>query len=166
MPGWGDCSAIHKAFTLSLSQARIIGKVEAGTSISIIRVFKEGNYQVEAPGQDRGDEIGDINRALEQFKGNVERVQRMEVERLEAEKRASVERQEACMFMANDFESSVGQIITSVSSLADSMRGTAQSMADIASNAVWNSATELAGEAQQLEQKVGEFIDHLRSVTS
>ncbi|WP_282611258.1 methyl-accepting chemotaxis protein [Pelagibius sp. Alg239-R121] len=98
-------------------------------SISVIKRLMEGDYNVEVPGQDRSDEIGDINRALEQFKGNAERVQRMEEDKLKAEKRASAERQEARMTMANDFESSVGQIISSVSSSADGMRTTAQNMA-------------------------------------
>ncbi|CAN0605526.1 unnamed protein product, partial [Ectocarpus sp. 12 AP-2014] len=123
----------------------------------------EGDYQVEVPDQDRGDEIGDINRALEQFKGNAEQVQRMEVEKLEAEKRASVERQEARMSMANDFEASVGEIISSVSSSADGMRGTAQSMADAANQSSGQASvvTEAAEEASANVQSVAAATEEL-----
>ncbi len=132
-------------------------------SIAVISRLMEGDYKIEVPGQDRGDEIGDINRALEQFKDNAERVQRMEEEKLEAEKRASVERQEARMSMANDFESSVGQIISSVSSSADGMRTTAQNMAATAnqSSSQASVVTTAAEEASANVQSVAAATEEL-----
>lgn len=146
-----------------LSICQILIRKPLQNSISIIKVLMEGNYQVEVPDQDRGDEIGDINRALEQFKGNAEQVQRMEVEKLEAEKRASVERQEARMSMANDFEASVGEIISSVSSSADGMRDTAQSMADAANQSSGQASvvTEAAEEASANVQSVAAATEEL-----
>ena len=146
-----------------LSICQILIRQPLQRSISIIKRLMEGDYRVEVPDQDRGDEIGDINRALEQFKGNAEQVQRMEAEKLETEKRASVERQEARMAMANDFESSVGQIITSVSGSADSMRGTAQSMADAAnqSSSQASVVTEAAEEASSNVQSVAAATEEL-----
>ena len=134
-------------------------------SISVIKRLMDGDYKVEVTGQERGDEIGDINRALEQFKGNAERVQRMEEEKLQAEVQASKDRQEARMKMANDFESSVGQIISSVSSSANGMRSTAQNMASTANQSSEQASvvTTAAQEASANVQSVAAATEELSS---
>ncbi len=145
--------------------SRIMIRNPLQQSISVIKRLMEGDFKTEVPGQERGDEIGDINRALEQFKGNAERVQRMEEEKLEAEKRASVERQEARMTMANDFEDSVGQIISSVSSSAGDMRQTAQDMAATANQSSSQAAVvaTAAEEASANVQSVAAATEELSS---
>ncbi|WP_085902146.1 methyl-accepting chemotaxis protein [Kiloniella majae] len=132
-------------------------------SISIITSLMQGNYNVEVSGQDRGDEIGDINRALEQFKANAERVSQMEAEKLEAEKRASEERQESRMQMANDFEESVGQIISSVSSSAHEMRSSAETMSNAASQSSSQASvvTDAAQDASANVQSVAAATEEL-----
>ncbi len=132
-------------------------------SMSVIEALMAGNYKVEVSGQDRGDEIGDINRALEQFKGNAEQVHRMEEEKLLAEQKASEDRHTARMSMANDFEASVGKIISSVSSSANGMRTTAQNMAG-AANQSSNQAsvvTEAAEAASVNVQSVAAATEEL-----
>ena len=148
-----------------LGLCQIVIRKPLEKSIAVIKLLMEGNYQIQIPDQERRDEIGDINRALEQFKGNAERVQRMEAEKLEAEKRAAEERQEARIAMANDFEATVGQIISSVSTSADSMRGTAKSMAEVAGRSVDQASvvTDAAGEASSNVQSVATATEELSS---
>ncbi|MEH6632060.1 MAG: methyl-accepting chemotaxis protein [Halopseudomonas aestusnigri] len=149
--------------TALLLMSRVMIRNPLQGSMTVITALMEGNYNVEVTGQDRGDEIGDINRALEQFKANAERVSLMEVEKLEAEKRASDERQESRMQMANDFETSVGQIISSVSGSADNMRTTAESMAGAAtqSSSQADVVTGAAEEASMSVQSVAAATEEL-----
>ncbi|WP_085908091.1 methyl-accepting chemotaxis protein [Kiloniella majae] len=132
-------------------------------SMAVITSLMQGDYNVEVKGQDRGDEIGDINRALEQFKANAERVSQMEAEKLEAEKRASEERQESRMQMANDFEESVGQIISSVSSSAHEMRSSAETMSNAASQSSSQASvvTDAAQDASANVQSVAAATEEL-----
>ncbi|MFD2207372.1 methyl-accepting chemotaxis protein [Kiloniella antarctica] len=136
-----------------LLMSRIMIRNPLQGSMTVIHALMDGNYKVEVTGQDRGDEIGDINRALEQFKGNAERVNLMEAEKVESERRASDERQESRMQMANDFETSVGQIISSVSGSAENMRASAESMAGAASQSS-DKADVVTGAAQEASMSV------------
>ncbi len=69
---------------------------------------------VEVDYQARGDEVGDMARAVQVFKDNALEKQRLEQERQEQEKRVAAEKQAAMTSLANEFEQSVAGKVTSV----------------------------------------------------
>ena len=80
-----------------------------------------GNLAVEVPGVGRGDEVGEMAKAVEIFKSNAVARQALEVEQREAETRATSGRKADMNKMANDFEAAVGQIVEAVSSASSQL---------------------------------------------
>jgi methyl-accepting chemotaxis protein len=80
-----------------------------------------GNLAVEVPGVGRGDEVGEMAKAVEIFKSNAVARQTLEVEQREAEIRATSGRKADMNKMANDFEAAVGQIVEAVSSASSQL---------------------------------------------
>ena len=75
-----------------------------------------GNLAVEVPGIGRGDEIGEMAKAVEVFKSNAVARQSLETEQRAAETRAVASRKSDMNKMADDFEAAVGRIVETVSS--------------------------------------------------
>ncbi|MBR1274532.1 methyl-accepting chemotaxis protein [Bradyrhizobium sp. AUGA SZCCT0283] len=80
-----------------------------------------GNLAVEVPGVGRGDEVGEMAKAVEIFKSNAIARQALEAEQREAETRAMSGRKADMNKMANDFEAAVGQIVEAVSSASSQL---------------------------------------------
>ena len=80
-----------------------------------------GNLAVEVPGVGRGDEVGEMAKAVEIFKSNAVARQALEAEQREAETRATSGRKADMNKMANDFEAAVGQIVEAVSSASSQL---------------------------------------------
>jgi HAMP domain-containing protein len=70
-----------------------------------------GNLAVEVPGIGRGDEIGEMAKAVEVFKSNAVARQSLEAEQRAAETRAVASRKADMNKMADDFEAAVGRIV-------------------------------------------------------
>ncbi|MCH7711297.1 MAG: CHASE3 domain-containing protein [Proteobacteria bacterium] len=113
----------------------------------------KGDKSVDIPGTDRGDEIGDMAGAVQIFKDNAIEKDRMEEERAEAEKKAEEEKRQAELQLADDLESSVKEIVESVSSSATEMESTAQSMSANAEQSTRQSAV-VAAAAEQASTNV------------
>ena len=77
----------------------------------VLNELASGNKAVEIPYATRGDEIGDNARAAKTFKDNLLRMEEMEAEQKENEKRAVAERQAAMQKMTDEFEAAVGGIV-------------------------------------------------------
>ena len=75
-----------------------------------------GNLAVEVPGVGRGDEVGEMAKAVEIFKSNAVARQSLEIEQRAAETRAVASRKSDMNKMADDFEAAVGRIVETVSS--------------------------------------------------
>jgi methyl-accepting chemotaxis protein len=80
-----------------------------------------GKLDVEVPGIGRGDEVGEMAKAVEIFKSNAVARQSLEAERREAEARAATGRKADMHKMANDFETAVGRIVDAVSSASSQL---------------------------------------------
>ncbi|MEO9904235.1 MAG: methyl-accepting chemotaxis protein [Nisaea sp.] len=128
-------------FTLSITRplsnlVRVMGNVA------------QGDYDAKVPAQDRGDEIGDIARALlffqEKGRENVALVARQEVEREEADR----SRVESLQGMASEIERTAGDAVQEVSSNAQKMDEETGAMSESASN-VHSSTGRVASAAQQ-----------------
>src|SRR6266702_3860286 len=91
-----------------------------------------GNLDVEVPGIGRGDEVGEMAKAVEVFKSNAISRQALEAEQKEAESRAVARRQADMIKLADDFESAVGEIIDTVSSASTELEVSATSLTQTA----------------------------------
>jgi methyl-accepting chemotaxis protein len=116
---------------------------------NVMTELANGNKTVDVEGADRGDEIGDMSRAVQVFKDNALEMDRMQAEQEEAKQRAEEERRQAVLDMADNFEASVKGVVELVSSASTEMEATAQSMTSTAETAsdratVVASASELA----------------------
>ncbi len=90
-----------------------------------------GDHQIEVPASGRRDEIGEMSSAVQVFKDNaIERIA-LEIQQKQATKQAEQEKQELMQNLADDFDSSVGGIINTVSAASAELNSTAQSMTSI-----------------------------------
>ncbi|MBT1508953.1 cache domain-containing protein [Bradyrhizobium sp. SRL28] len=94
-----------------------------------------GNLAVEVPGVGRGDEVGEMAKAVEIFKSNAVARQTLESEQREAEIRATSGRKADMNKMANDFEAAVGQIVEAVSSASSQLEVSAGTLTATAERA-------------------------------
>jgi methyl-accepting chemotaxis protein len=77
-----------------------------------MRELAQGKFDVALPGLSRKDEIGNIAKAVDEFKVKAaEKAQREAEEKADQDKRADVERQTALAKMADEFQAVVGGIV-------------------------------------------------------
>ncbi len=134
-----------------------------------------GEDAVTVPGGTRGDEIGAMSRA---FEDNARRVAALAQRQREQEVVAIRERREATLKLADDFERSVGGIVTLVSAAATEMQASAtqltasahetaaQSVAvSAASEEAGTNVTSVASAAEELGASVGEISRQIETST-
>ncbi|HLH89073.1 MAG TPA: methyl-accepting chemotaxis protein [Xanthobacteraceae bacterium] len=106
-----------------------------------MRELAQGDFAVQLPGLDRRDEVGQMARAVEEFKLQaVAKAQREATER--EEKNREIERARAAELQnfADRFETTVGEIVDKVSSTSGSLESAANTMSKTA-----QTTRELAG---------------------
>lgn len=135
----------------TLTVRSVTGPLKAITA-AISRLAK-GDKSSPIPARDRHDEIGDMAKAVQVFKDNAIRMDQMEAEKAEADKRAESEKRATMNRLADDFEASVGHVVQSVSTAASQMRSTAQSMSSLAQQTS-NQASTVASAADQASANV------------
>jgi methyl-accepting chemotaxis protein len=94
-----------------------------------------GNLAVEVPGVGRGDEVGEMAKAVEIFKSNAVARQSLEAEQRAAETRAVATRKADMNKMADDFEAAVGRIVETVSSASGQLEVSAGTLTATAERA-------------------------------
>jgi methyl-accepting chemotaxis protein len=87
-----------------------------------------GDLSVDIIEASRGDEIGDMAKALQVFKANAAAMLRLEAEQTELGQRAEEQKKQALRAMADGFEVRIGGIVGAVSGAAAAMQNTAKSM--------------------------------------
>ena len=112
-----------------------------------------GDLDVGIPAIGQKDEVGEMAQAVQVFKENAIENRRLQAEQQEAEKRAEQEKRAAMMKLADDFDSSVGHIVDTVTSSANEMQSTATSMSSI-SEETSSQATTVAAAAEQASANV------------
>jgi methyl-accepting chemotaxis protein len=180
-----------------LTSSRIINRLKA--MIDVMGRLAQGDTEVEIPALDRADEIGEMAHAVQVFKENGIEQRRLEAEtkearireekdkeerlaeasrREQAEVEAEAERQSQVMEerralmnkLADDFETSVGGVVQSVSASSIELKASAQSMSSTAeetnaqSSAVAAAAEQasanvqtVAAAAEELSASIGEI---------
>ncbi|MEO0698507.1 MAG: HAMP domain-containing protein, partial [Pseudomonadota bacterium] len=143
------------AVSLFWARAIILNVVGSVRSITAsMQGLADGDTKVAIPGQARNDELGDMARALTVFQSatlslrdlTAERARDAET-RLEDEKAANAQAQglrseqsAVLSDLAQGFEVSVGEVIASVQSAADTLRSTSAGMVDLATDSVGQSS--------------------------
>lgn len=110
-----------------------------------------GQLTVDVPGVAKRDEIGVMARAVQVFKDNMADAERLRAEKAELTAQAVKERQVAMLRLADDFENSVGNIVTTVSDASTRLQGAAQSMSSAAAEAADKAGVVSTASAQASE---------------
>jgi len=148
--GTGGAIALAILIAVLLSRG-ITGPI--GSMTDAMNRLADNDLDVEVPGQERKDEIRDMAAAVQVFKENAERVQRMEAEEESRQRRAEEEKRRAMEDLARSFEDSVGKVVADLMSFAEDVRTRAQGMAS-ASDDARNRATTVAGSSEQSSANV------------
>ncbi|WP_171580418.1 methyl-accepting chemotaxis protein [Bradyrhizobium australiense] len=112
-----------------------------------------GKLDVEVLGIGRGDEVGEMAKAVEVFKSNAVARQSLEAERHAAETRAVASRKADMNKMADDFETAVGRIVEAVSSASSQLEVSAGTLTSTAERAQ-ELATTVAAASEEASTNV------------
>ena len=127
-----------------------------------------GDLDAEVPEVGREDEIGQMAAAVQVFKDNAIEVKRLEAEQAEQGRIAEEKKRQMMLVMANDFETSVGGVVETVSTAASQMQNSASmlsSNAEQTSNLSSNVAAS-SEEASTNVQTVASAAEELSSSIS
>ena len=124
-----------------------------------------GKLDVEVPGVGRGDEVGEMAKAVEVFKSNAVARQSLEAEQRAAEGRAVASRKADMSKMADDFEAAVGRIVETVSSASSQLEVSAGTLTTTAERAQVLTTTVAAAseEASTNVQSVASATEEMAS---
>ncbi|WP_209016940.1 methyl-accepting chemotaxis protein [Roseibium aggregatum] len=140
------------AFVLNLAITRPIR-----TITGVMDRLARGEYDVEIPGLDRGDEVGDMSRTVQIFRDNgIERAQLQEQNA--REEAARQERQERIDRLIDGFRATAEEALGAVGSTANSLDNTAQALTEI--------ARDSAGYANQTQESSNETTNNVQTVAS
>ena len=140
--GIGLVGGIVLAFFIGRGIARPI----SGMTTTMAKLAA-GNHDVEIPGADSHDEIGDMARAVKVFKDNMLDAERLAAEQ-EAGRAARARRQDAMDRHTQSFGTSVTGVMSGLTTASANMRQAAEVMTESAT-AVQREAAETAGGAGQ-----------------
>jgi methyl-accepting chemotaxis protein len=130
-----------------------------------MQALSESRLDGDIPGIGRGDEIGAMAATVLIFKDNAVRIRGLEQAETENQKRVAAERRSAMESLAGDFERSVSGIVSSVSTAATGMQGTAQAMTATASDASARAATVSAA-SESASSNVGTVASAAEELSS
>jgi methyl-accepting chemotaxis protein len=106
-----------------------------------MRRLAAGDKTIAVPATERRDEIGEMAAAVQVFKDNAIEMDRLDGERAEAEARAAAARREAMLRLADDLDSSVSEVIGSISASARQMQQAAEAMSATAEDTTRQATT-------------------------
>ncbi|MBL4692365.1 MAG: HAMP domain-containing protein, partial [Magnetovibrio sp.] len=123
------------------------------------------DWDAEVPSQDAKDEIGKMAAAVQIFKINGQEIERLEAEQKANEDRTAQEKRQQMLDMADDFETSVGGVVQSVSSASTEMQSSASALSATAEETSQQSkvVATAANDATQNVQTVASATEELSS---
>ncbi|UEM04865.1 methyl-accepting chemotaxis protein [Skermanella rosea] len=127
--------------------------VPVKTMTATMTLLASGDRSVEVTGLDFADEIGEMARAVQVFKENAIRVERLQAEQAAQEQRSAEERRRSMMELADDFENHVNGVVTHVTTSSGEMNATAATMSTAAQQAT-HQATAVANAADHASTNV------------
>ncbi|MGF1629701.1 MAG: methyl-accepting chemotaxis protein [Kiloniellaceae bacterium] len=135
--------------------------------VSALNRLAEGDTSAEVNVRSK-DEIGQVAAAFVTFKEKTLQLKRMEEERAEEEIRQEEEKRRQMLELAQNFESTVGGVVDTVSAAATELQATAQSMSSTAeqTNAQSTSVASASEEASANVQTVATASEELSASIS
>ena len=106
-----------------------------------MNALARGKLDVKLSGLNRYDEIGEMAKAVEVFRGNAIARLALEVETKDAEARAVAQRKEDMLKLADDFENAVGDIVQTVSTASSELETSAGTLTTTAEHAQGRATT-------------------------
>ncbi len=119
----------------------------------IMTRLASGDKSVDVGDSERGDEIGEMSRAVAVFKENALRVDRLQAEQETTKTQAAIEQRRQMNALADSFESSVQSIVQTVASASTQMHSTAGAMRSTAERTSERAIT-VAAAAEQASANV------------
>jgi methyl-accepting chemotaxis protein len=119
--------ALAASFASVILMARSISR-PLKRLVEVMARLSSGNTAIEVTGRDRGDEIGSMAAAVQVFKDNMIRACELGNEAGAAKAKAEADRKREMAQMADQFERTVGGIITAVSDTASELQTAAQAL--------------------------------------
>ncbi len=120
-------------FFLWLTRHRIVAPL--GAMAHVMDRLTHGDKGVAVPFQDKADEIGEMARAVEVFKENAIRIDRMAEERRQAELAAEEAKRQQMQALADRFEREVKGVVDGVSAAVGELQTLAHAMTAMADRA-------------------------------
>ena len=138
-----------------------------------------GNRQVEVPGRDRGDEIGEMAKAVQVFRETAIEAERMAAENAGREQQVEQEKRQATLAMADDLERAITGIIDTITGSVGQLEQASKALIALAGstteqvmlvatgaqetsstvNTVASAAEELSGSIEEIRRQVSEATD-------
>lgn len=155
---------------LSFVTSRLVGK-PLKMMTDTMGHLADGDTSVEVPAMRRKDDIGDIARMVQTFKTNAIELDRSTAAR-EAEKaKAEEEKHRAMHKLADDFESSVKNLVNGVTSASGEVQSTAQQMSETAertsqqTSAVASATEQAANNVQTVASAAEELSASIQEIS-
>ncbi|MDX9860518.1 MAG: methyl-accepting chemotaxis protein, partial [Rhodospirillales bacterium] len=120
---------------------------------AVMHGLADGKLEVEVPFLERRDEIGSMAAAVQVFKDNAVEKVRLEAEQEAKDREAEEEKHRAMARMADQFETSVGEVVNQVSSAAAEMQSSSEAMSATAEETT-RQASAVAAASEQASANV------------
>jgi len=106
---------------------------------AVMKALAEGDLDAEIGNQDRGDEIGEMARAVAVFKISALDVQRLQAAQETVKRQTESDRRSAMLSLADAFEQRVNGVVAKVTAGVGTVRGSAEMMSVVANSAAQQS---------------------------
>ncbi len=121
--GVGIVLALGLGLAISTAVSGGIGRITGDMT-----ALAGGETDRQISGDERGDEIGDMARALKVFRDNLAEIDRVREQNVQAEQRAAQARRQATHEMADAFEATVGVVIRSLAEESVALQSNARDL--------------------------------------
>src|SRR5215470_12674801 len=119
----------------------------------ILIELANGNKDVKIPYLDRGDEVGDNARAADTFREKLIRIEEMEIAQKQIEQDAASQRQAGIRELADQFQTTIGNVIETVLSAAAELETAASTLTTTAER-TQRLSTTVAGASEEASHNV------------
>ncbi|MEO6840132.1 MAG: HAMP domain-containing methyl-accepting chemotaxis protein [Bradyrhizobium sp.] len=160
--------AFGLAVVLVCGASALIGRSISNALSAMVRIMIRlagGDVAVAIPGLGRKDEIGEMAGAVEVFRTNMVEAERLRAEQAEAEQRHAQQRKADMHKLADAFEGAVGEIVETVSSSANELEMSANTLTTAATRSQ-QLATMVAAASEEASTNVQSVASASEELTS